>query len=64
MKFGQKVKAYPNGDEARVGFVIGTAGPHDDGKDNIQVGDQVFPLAYREPQDYDANGPGGTYCEC
>lgn len=58
--FGTKVKAYPlDGSGPKIGFFL-----QDDGdKDNIQVGDTVDLLAYREPADYDDNGPNGTWCK-
>lgn len=58
-KFGQKVKAYPLDETGpSVGFLIESTGD----KDVIQVGAEKLELAYREPEDYDANGPNGTYC--
>lgn len=59
MEFGQKVKAYPLDESGpKVGFFL-----HEDGeKDAIQVGANVEGLAYREPADYDEDGPNGTYC--
>jgi hypothetical protein len=60
MQFGTKVKAYPLDESGpKVGFVI--EADHVD-KDKIQVGETVLELAYREPADYDENGPNGTYC--
>lgn len=60
-KFGTKVKAYPLDETGpKVGFIIEEG--VGDGKDSVQVGDSVVPLAYREPQDYDDDGPNGTYC--
>ncbi len=62
MKFGDKVKAHTlDGDGPKVGFFID--GEVGDGKDSIQVGANVHALAYREPSDYDAAGPNGTYCK-
>ena len=64
MKLGTKVIAYPTGggeDDARVGFYLGETKKEGDKKDNIQIGDQVWPLTYREPADYDERGAGSTY---
>jgi len=58
-KFGDKVKAYPPQlDGPLVGFFVKEAGD----KDVIQVGDDTYSLAYREPADYDDAGSTGTYC--
>ena len=61
MQFGQPVKAYPLDGS---GPVVGAyKEPNADGtKDWIQVGAEAHELAYREPADYDENGPNGTYC--
>ena len=60
-KFGDKVKVHTlEGDGEKVGFWLGDAG---DGKDKVQVGSTVHSLAYREPSDYDENGPNGTWCK-
>jgi hypothetical protein len=60
MEFGTAVKAYPlDGSGPLVGFFL-----HEDGdKGAIQVGAEAHALAYREPADYDENGPNGTYCK-
>jgi len=59
MRFGDQVKAYPlDGTGPKVGFYIGTAGD----KDQIQVGDNINTLAFRQPANYDDAGPNGTWC--
>ncbi len=58
--FGDKVKAYPlDGSGPLVGFFLQESGD----KADVQVGDTVDQLAYREPADYDNAGPNGTYCK-
>ena len=58
-KFGTVVKAFPlDGQGERVGFFLRESGD----KAQIQVGRDVVELAYREPAQYDENGPNGTYC--
>lgn len=64
MKFGQKVKAFPMDESGpKVGFFLHAGGEGDDGKDAVQVGETVHPLAYHEGDD-DPNGPNGTYRGC
>jgi len=45
-KKGQKVEAFPGGQEGFIGFVVD--GPNDDGKHHVQVGADKHWLAYRE----------------
>lgn len=60
MKFGDKVKAFPLDESGPVvGFFLNGEGD----KDTIQVGATKHELAFRAPQDYDEQGPNGTYCE-
>lgn len=64
MKLGAKVIAYPSGggeEDARVGFYLGETEKDGDAKSNIQIGDQIWKLTYREPADYDDRGAGSTY---
>ncbi len=57
-KFGSIVKAYPlDGQGEKAGIWLRESGD----KDQIQVGETVWSLAYREPKDYDENGANGTY---
>lgn len=58
-KKGEKVLAYADGEE-RIGFVLVTTADGD-GKNAVQVGGDVHALTYREPDDYDAHGSGGTF---
>lgn len=59
VEFGTAVKAYPLDESGpKVGFFLGREGD----KANVQVGSNVETLAYREPADYDDQGPNGTYC--
>jgi hypothetical protein len=60
MKFGQKVKAYPNIEEPRVGFIVNPE-PDAEGKYGIQVGADLYGLAH-EPHAEKGNR-GGTFCE-
>ncbi len=62
-KFGTLVRAFPlDGGGEKVGFWIRESGD----KAQIQVGDTIVELAYREPDasgHYDEAGPNGTYCK-
>ncbi len=58
-KAGTPVKAFSlDGQGERIGFWLRESGD----KDQIQIGRDIELLAYREPKDYDENGPNGTYC--
>lgn len=58
MKLGQKVLAYPNTEDARIGFVI-TPDANADGKVGVQVGSDVFGLSLNE--DAPEGNRGGTF---
>lgn len=47
MRLGQKVLAYPNSEDARIGFVI-NPDANADGKFGIQVGSDVYGLDHNE----------------
>lgn len=55
--FGEKVKAYPGIEEARVGFIIGE--PNEEGKEPVQVGSEVHALNRNE--EAEEGNRGGTY---
>lgn len=58
MKLGQKVLAYANGEEARIGFVI-NPDANAQGKVGVQVGGDLFALNQNE--DAAEGSRGGTF---
>ena len=60
MKFGDKVKVFPEEDVARVGFFL-HEGPGD--KDTVQLGERTVQVAYRGEDDAKKDGSGLTYRE-
>lgn len=53
----------PNGGPGELGHIVRSAYDDANGetKSDVSVGDNIYALAYREPEDRDAGGAGGTF---